>query len=189
MRLKKLLFILITSTITGLVIHSCCEGYYYKWTYIITENMDSKQVSSLDSISKENFGIKVHLINRKYSSNSQGFLINGAYATDCYEIYLKEDSIISIEIISVNRFNLEKDSLSNVSEYFLGQSEFVHFADIHPIADFISIVNEEVYQPIDNINLVLNTDQIFDALHQFIIRIELSDHRFLVDTTSTVRIY
>lgn len=189
-RFIKTLTIICVVTISGIVINSCCEGYGYKWTYILTDNLKQKEISVLDSIAKEEFGIRVHLFDRKYASNFQGILINQAYAAyDCWEIYTKEDSIISVTIKSMNKLTPDKDAFSDVTDLFLGYSEVISFEENEPITELISRINQEDMTPIDNLDLLYNSNQINDTIHQFVIEILLSDNRVLTDTTKPVRIY
>lgn len=191
MKFIKILAIICIVTITGVIINSCCGGYRYKWTYILTDNLKQKEISVLDSIAKEEFGIRVHLFNRKYAGNFQRTLINQAYAAyDCWEIYIKEDSIISLTIKTINKLTPDYDAFSDVTNLFIGH--FIHNVSIEesmPISELISIINERDTKVFESLDLLYNCNQINDTIHQFVIDILLSDNRVLTDTTKPVRIY
>jgi hypothetical protein len=187
MKLLRVTLILAAALTIGLIIDSCCNGgYSYKWTYIITENLNNNEVAaSTDSIAKGNYGIKIHLFNRKYAQIPTNPFINAAYAVDCEGMYTKRDSITDIEVFTINKLNSNKEALSEVTNLFCGS----YYGDNTSVDELISDINLRDMDPIDEIDLKLNAPNIIDTVHQFIVKIKLTDNRIMIDTTKAIRIY
>jgi len=182
------LIIIFIAGISGIIIHSCCEGYAYEWVYIITENFEAEHrtrnpYEGNDSISKEYFGIRVHFFEKKLMSHIPGPFIQNSYATSCDESYPTEDSITSIDIISLYPFNETKGSGDNVSDFFIEP----YYE--HSIKEEIIRLNEDDFDVIDFIDFDLIDSTVIESVHQFIVQVHLSDNRILSDTTDPVNLY
>ena len=173
------------TSLTGIIIQSCCKGYQYKWTYIITDNLFDNSINYYDSIPVNAFGIRIHLFNRKFASNFQNVFVNELQAYRCEEIYSNEDSIVELKLITLYGFNSEHEGLSDVSDLFLGYTSDITI----PINELITNINNNVTTSIGYFDLLLNDENISDTMHRFIVKIELSDNRILIDTTQAVQIY
>lgn len=188
MRITKTLIIITVGFLSGIVINSCCEGFNYEWTYILTDNLCVQQKSNSDSIPAESFGLRVHMFDRKYSNNLRGQLISESFAFDCEETYHKDDSIIDINIFTINVIDSVHNELSNVNDLFFGNSIVTNNINVS-LSELINQINKETHSEIEYFDLLLKHDRIFEATHQFVIQIDLSDNRMLIDTTNQVILY
>ena len=190
MKIFKILLILAITSVTGIIIEACCHGYTYKWTYIISENLNNEEISKSDTISKQNFGIRLHLFSQKHSSSLYNPLCQSLYgAYDCFESYIREDSIVGFKILSIDRFNAEQGSHSDISDAFVVHySEGNTYERILSIHELITQINDDYMPPSNTIDLRLKDVAITDTFHRFIIQITLSNKREMIDTTKAVRI-
>jgi hypothetical protein len=188
MRILSKVFLILAAGFSGIVIHSCCEGYAYKWVYIIAENLEINQstedsYTGNDSIPGEFFGIRVHFFEKKLMTYSPSLFLNNLQATSCDEIYPVEDSILDIRILTLNPFNSSTGSGADVSEYFIER----YYE--HTLEEEIIRINEDDFSVVDFIDVTLNDNTIIESVHQFVINVYLSDNRILSDTTKPVKLY
>jgi hypothetical protein len=189
MRLLKILTIISFFTVIGIVIESCCEGYSYKWTYFFANNLENDSISEKDSISIENYGIRLQFFDQKFNASRNNPFINEAYATSCEPAYINLDTITSIEIITKNVLNNDYGALSDVSNLFYGSSERDYDQTKWPINELIYHINYFDKNTVRFVDFAFKDINVNKAVHQFIIKIKLSDSRVLVDSTKAVKIY
>jgi len=155
----------------------------------MTENLAAEDISFDSQISKNEFGIRIEMYNRKYT-NHDVRIFNSAYAYRCFTEYSKDDSIIDITITTLNPFDSLHGELSEVSDFFVGDSNSLFLSkDSLSLDSLVEAINQDNYEALENIDLFLINQDIIDTTHQFVIEIRLSDARILVDTTKSVRIY
>lgn len=190
MKYIKAIALILSISIFSIIINSCCEGYFYRWTYIITENLLDGSPSNADSIPKEKFGIRSNFFEQKYSNEYQfGFINQAVAAYDCWEIYTKEDSIIDINIYSVNRFNSDFRENSDITHLFIPQYGTPPTDTNNPYEEVIANINQNDIAPVENVDFTLREINVHDSIHQFIIKLSLSNNTQLIDTTPAVRLY
>ncbi len=197
MKLLRVLVIIIASGLTGTIIHSCCEGYQYRWTYIIAKcyntntrtgnNNEYRNISAhIDSVQKEYLGIRVHLFNQIYAAACNGTSGNNLYAAyDCWPIYAMEDSIIDIHIITLNQFNTSTDSGAEVTRFF----NLNYFGYDRDIIEAIQYINAHDNDVIEDLEFVINDNTVKDSVQQFIFEVFLSDNTVMSDTTDPIKLY
>lgn len=188
MKVLRKVFIILVAGFSGIVIHSCCEGYSYKWVYIISENLEFDHRTNdfylgTDSISRDYFGIRVHFFEKKLMTNTPTLFLNNLHATSCDESYPVEDSIMDIRIVTLNPFNSSTGSGEDVSEFFIER----YYG--HTLEEEVNRINEDDYSVVDFIDFVVNDSTIIDSVQQFAINVYLSDNRVLSDTTKPVTLY
>ncbi len=186
--MNRIIKIFVFVFFVDLIIFSCGKAYTYEWTYIIAKNMDKDLEVNSDSISNDNYGIRVHFFDRKYAYNNYSFFINKTYATTKPHNSRKTD-IVNINIKTLNKLNNEYGEFSivnNLFEYYINNEFGTYKCD--SIGECINVLNN-VYDKTESFDLKLNYNQITDTIHQFIIQIELSDNKILTSTTAPLRIY
>lgn len=196
MKLLRVFFLFILVLTLGATFNSCCEGYYYEWIFIQIKNRDNNEMPQTNSISKDNYGIQINLIDRKYISINFNPFISQSYAYSCEQQYTNIDEIDSISIISLNEFNNSYSENSDISSEFTASSEQIFVQEeeegvtINDFVELIKLSNDSYRgQHIKNIDLHLNTDTIFNTSHQFVVTIHLSNSKILIDTTSIINLY
>jgi len=190
MKYIKAIALILLLSISSIIINSCCEGYFYRWTYIITENLLDGETSNTDSIPKTKFGIRSHFFDQKYTSAYHSSFISQAHAAyDCWEIYIKEDSIINISIYSINRLNFDFGKEAEVTDLFTPHYGNLSADSKRPYEEVISRINQEDMAPIESIDFTLTDIDIHDTIHQFVVKISLSNNTQLIDTTPEVILY
>jgi hypothetical protein len=188
MKFLRVTAIILAACILGIVIHSCCEGYAYKWAYIIAKNLDTRnKMENIyyenDSVSREDYGIRIHFFEQKLISQVPALFLNDLYATSCDESYPTEDTIVDITIITLKPFNANTAAGEDVSEYFL---ELFHQ---YPIEQEIERINQDKWSMVDYIDLEVIDSTLYESEHQFIVNVHLSDNRIMSDTTEPVILY
>lgn len=178
----KIIIVLLLSTIISFLSNSCCKSYSYRWSYIISQNLNNNSVTTQDSISKENYGIKVNFVSQKFAFNNP--FLQEIYATSCGEYYTNLDSITDIKLITIYDFDESEPEESNVIDYFSWSSD-----SSLSLAEFIHDINSNDRREIDNFKLILNYEPPADSIYQFRVEIELSDSRLLTSTTPEVVLY
>jgi hypothetical protein len=190
MRIFRILTVIIVATISGIVIHSCCEGYHYKFTYIFTKNIalnkaNGRLTEIFDTVSVENYGIRVYLFEKKYACNIPNPFMGDLYAYDCWPIFEMEDSIMEINVITVNKFNALKDRGDDVTTSF--QVPYFSFQEGIPVNEKVAQINRDERSVVEYIDLVLYDASARDSIQQFVINVLLSDNTTLTDTTDAIK--
>jgi len=172
----RILLILTISFAVCLIMESCCGGYSYRWEYIITETLSDNSLTEADSINAADFGIRLNLVNQKFALNTFTPFVDNLYAFDCWPSYTKQDTIVAIRIITINDFNEDFPSDSDVSELFKGS---VFHSDCLSLSDLISRINETDMDAIEHIDLFLKQEPANSSYQRFQITLELRDERIL----------
>lgn len=182
----RIIAIFIVCVIASLVLQSCCGGYKYRWEYIITETLNDNEITEVDSIQAENFGIRLNLISQKFATNTFNPFVENLYAYDCWPVYTLLDTIIDIQVTTFYDFNEEFSSGSDLTELFTGSS---NGNSIHPVSELISRINGTEMNSTEYIDLFLNHDMIIGSNQKFLVTIELSDKRILEGEVKELWLY
>jgi hypothetical protein len=193
MKFFRVLFVILIATVSGIIIHSCCGGYGYRFIYIISRNYTlsprtANVIEAIDSASRDSYGIRIHLVSQKIAHTPvivQGNDLFAAY--DCWPIFTMEDSICDIRISTVYDFSENKSAGDDVSDSFLASSW--GFNDSTAIHDKIVMLNDDDMDVAESLDLFLSDAGIFNGWHQFVVTVLLSDNRMMKDTTDIIKIY
>lgn len=199
MRINKILFVLLFPLIAEVVI-SCCScidpliGHYTNKAMIV-KNVDNSGPEPLttmaNSVPKEAFGIRVQLTRERTAclSPSQSFFVQSAYATSCEcpppNQLLARDSVTTIQIFTLNDFDTNHPTNSDVSDYF----KVFKGTAFSTIADFVKKKNTVLYSDNElalDFDVLLMTPPSLNQSHNFKIKITLSDGRILEGVTPSI---
>ncbi|MEM1003530.1 MAG: DUF5034 domain-containing protein [Bacteroidota bacterium] len=192
MKIKKVLIVLSIPFAVNFFI-ACCdclEVNLINFTHcsISLENLDNSgataQVDSSGQILRTAYGLRVSV---QRSENicvrsSPTLFVHSAYAYDCHcpppEKFTSLDSIVSINIKTLNEFDDTHPAGTNINDYF----NILWFRDYMPLESFNFGL---IYLPVDPINedwmadIMLLVPPPERGTHQFEVAIELSDGRIL----------
>lgn len=196
MKLLRIIFLFILALALGVTFNSCCKGYEYELIFIHSFNLENDEISDADSIPKNKYGIHIDLINRKYISQTYNPFINQSYAFSCGGHYTNKDEINSISIETLNNFNNIYSENSDISNEFTASSDQLYSqnSDSTTIVEMLGLVNDKDdfrvgRVEINSLDFHLKSDTVFNASHQFVVTINLSNSKVLIDTTNAVIIY
>lgn len=182
---------------------SCCECIEttflnYTNCSLSINNLDNSGVSPVitqaTAISKNAYGVRIS-INRSESicevKRNNSLFFQSANATSCrcppeFQ-YMPLDSIISIVIVTVNDFDSEHKTGSDVSELFytFKENEFTK------LREYIKNLETELYDFVDptfEFDILLMFPPTIGLEHQFEISIELSDGRIFKAHTRKIEL-
>lgn len=182
----KIFLLMIICFSLGLILDSCCKGYKYRWEYIITQTLDSEEITENDSIKAENFGIRINLISQKFAENSFNPFIENAYAYDCFPKYTIIDTIVELNIITLNDLDENFLAGSDVTTLFTGS---LFYTSILSVEELLQEINQLQMGEVEYFNLFLNYNIAISSYQQFRIIIELSDNRVLEGEVREIWLY
>lgn len=202
MRINKVLIILLFPLIAELVV-SCCNhcidpliGHYTNKT-ILVKNIDNSgsvpMITTANSVLKEAFGIRAQLGREMTAclNLSKYLFIRTASAMKCEcpppnQIFAR-DSVTAIQIFTINDFDTNHSSNSDVSEYF----KVFKNSSFSTITDFLKDYNAVLYSESEldlTIDLLLMTPPGLNISHSFKIKITLSDGRNLEGVSNAIEL-
>lgn len=201
MRINKYLIVLLFPLIS-LIVASCCDCIdpiieHYTNKTITVKNIDNSgmlpEVTNANSVPKEAFGIRVQLNREKtaYLNSFKLFFIQPAYATSCdcppLNQFEARDSVITIQVFTLNNFDINHDANADVSAYF----KVFEKSTFSTLTEFITDYNTLLYD--DNkldltFDMLLMTPPSLTTNHSFKVKITLSDGRIIEGTTNTIEL-
>ena len=189
MKLLKGLLLIGLLKIILIAINACSDkSFYYKWEDIFIDNLSNHEITSDNSMSQSNFGMRVNIINTK-SDAAQLYIpapISSAYAgikfgTNYYNI----DNLKKLNILLLTTVN-DRENLQIVTDMFVPEKYDVDDLAKFPIDQLIEQINEVKFEPVEHFDLFLNESFEENITGRFIIQLELSDDRILSDTTQLI---
>ncbi|HRP90899.1 MAG TPA: DUF5034 domain-containing protein [Edaphocola sp.] len=199
MRINKILVVLLFPLIAEVMI-SCCDcidsliGHYTNKTMIV-KNLDNSGPNPLttttNSVPKEAFGIRVQLTRERTAclAPPQSFFIQSAYATSCKcpppNQLFAQDSVVTIQIFTLNDFDPNHPANSDVSDYF----KVFEGSTFSTITDFIKKKKTVLYSDDElelDFDVLLMTPPSLNQSHKFKVKITLSDGRILEEMTPSI---
>lgn len=191
---KKLFRIILVFLALDLFIACCChcedDAFYFSHCEMEVFHLDHSNETPVlagASVPKEAYGIqtKVTLVENTCALNrNSSFLFSSAYATscDCPQSEFLLDDIVSIQVFTVNDFNIDHPANSEISNYF----KVLQANEYHTLGNFIAAgANNEWNRPLI-FNMFLLQAPMEAGTHQFLVRIRLSDDRVMEVATETI---
>lgn len=201
MKTKRILFFLFLPLLLDVFIVGCCdcpptEYFDYSNCSLQVENLDNAGpnaiIATKDTVLKEAYGIQLTIERSEGICHHQNLPLfsSSAYAlTKCkcdYEVYDYLDSASSISIFTVNDFDQDHPSNSDITEYFKTGS----FTEVN---SSLPEINQTLYNnynrdSIENLdfNVFLFTAPISPGNHQFKIEIAFTNGKTLEATTPNI---
>ena len=199
-----ILFLLLAPIINSC--DSCCgceepKRVNYSHKTLMLKNLDNSGETIVESdvlqFNKNAYGIRLYLTREEntvaYAKQINPIFIQSAYAFDCFclpeYVYKASDSIISMKIITLNKFDDQHFVNSDITDYFRIAGSYStienHVAkERYTIeCDFATFLDEK-----SRIDLLLMTAPTMDNKHQFKIEVELSDGRILEEQTPEIEL-
>jgi hypothetical protein len=147
--------------------------------------------TTANSVPKEAFGIRTQLNREKTAclSPSKSLFIQTTNATSCYcppqNQLLARDSVIAIQIFTLNDFDTHHPANSDVSEYFkvFKRSSFSSITDF--LKKYNTILDRESELEL-TFDILLMTPPSLNQNHSFKIKVTLSDGRTLEGITTSI---
>lgn len=198
MKIKKILFILLFPFMAEFAI-SCCskceyplESGLYTYESLLVAALDNSsehlQLSTSNKITKQAYGIRLYisrnqLVHQKMLSN--GLFTQSAFALSCQPCMKTnlnpKDSIVAIQVISINEFNGSHLASSDVTEYF----KFLEQNNYSTIPQYLNQMQQHV-DDLFNLDLVadlmLTVGPAIAGQYGFEVILTLSDGRTLSQT-------
>ncbi|MFN6377784.1 MAG: DUF5034 domain-containing protein [Flavobacteriales bacterium] len=201
MKTTKILFILMFPLISELLV-SCCDCgepviEHYTNQSLAIENLDNSGsdpiIATSPSVPKEAFGIKVIISQEKlacfYSPKYHFIPTASAFGCGCdipYQLIAK-DTLQSIEIFTMNDFDSNHPSNSDVSHFFKvfrGNS----FDTLSEFLNSYKLILFDESQLELSMNLLLMTPPSLNVSHSFKVKITLTDGRVFEETTLPIEL-
>ncbi len=201
MKARHVITFMLLPLLLDVLIVSCCdceppEDFTYSNCTLVTQNLNNSGpapiVTNEENVPKEAFGLKV-VINRKENvcmKNTPMLFSTSAYAVFC-ECFPETnfnglDSILSLNIFTINDFDSTHLAGSNVSNYFKAyKGSYIN------LDKYAQLLQEEFYSLNDTIAtgdiLLLNVPD-NEGPHQFRTEIMLSDGRTLESISPSIRL-
>lgn len=196
---KKIFLLLLFPFIVDLAI-SCCNcldtlTHHYSNKTIVVSSLDNsgqepKEIAA-GSVIKTAYGIRVQLIREKTACVNKPQVMFGqaAYAYDCScpptDEFLPNDSITSIRILTLRKFNNDHPVNSDVSSYFrVYTSSYFYTLDDYLKYLGATFNNEAELQ--FTFDMLLMTPPASGGPNQFRVQFILSDGRILEQDTPTI---
>ncbi|WP_221390570.1 DUF5034 domain-containing protein [Dyadobacter sp. NIV53] len=199
MKINKILLLLLFPLMAEVLV-ACCDctdpliGHYTNKT-IVVNNIDNSgsepMTTTANSVPKEAYGIRTQL-NREETACLNPFkylFIQTAYATSCGcpppNQLLARDSVIAIQIFTLNDFDVNHPANSDISDYF----KIFKGSSFSTIANFIKMYNTVLYSKSElelSFDALLMIPPNLNQNNYFKIKIILSDGRTLEGTTTSI---
>ena len=207
MKKKLIILFLLLAPIANSLFYSCrCDvEQFVKYSHksLLLKNLDNSGEKAVESESlqfnKNAYGIRLYLqIERKVvvASTKQvnSIFVQSANATtveSCPYVYQAIDSILSIQVLTINDFNNLHTANSEITEYYKVaqtyssvESYVTNLTHTQTHRDDGGFVH---YGKIE-IDLMLMTAPTMNNRHQFKVRIELSDGRIFEEETTEIEL-
>lgn len=180
MRLVKIVVVILLINIFQLFVSSCCDpGYYYSFDGIFLQVLKNKDITSDQTISQSEFGLKINLLNQKFTTKTAGLAYN-ALAFDCERGPLEHDSITDIYVKLIDP---ELNTLTDVSDNFLISNYLV---DPYSSLDDLNMLMD--YECLNYLYLLPDGEISFKGESKFVVEIDLYNKPSLSDTTNVIEI-
>ncbi len=184
---------------------SCCEDTFtYSWSELYLSNIDNRgenpttaEENRLPAIAYA-IGMSMEPEFVHYESPLSGFS-NSAYAFSCAESYQRNDTIDAIRIRALSDFDESHPVGTDLTDLFAAKTRgtVTTFSNLdekteHAIAvnSFVENVNESsIYDLLTDFDLFLLKSPTQESEFQFIVEVELSNEKVLVDTTESIILY
>ena len=175
--------------------HKSDGGLYSNKSFSVS-NLDNSGrntfITTTDSVLKKAYGIRLHLVREIFVTNKspQYIFIQSAYADSppiYYHDYLPLDSIVSMQIFTINDFDDFHPAGSEITDYFKVYQNY----SFTPIKEYLNKASK-IYSHLSDlqvdIDMLLMTAPIINTKHQFKIQIKLSDGRILTQETTMINL-
>jgi len=191
------------------VFHSCGCGELpvsvsYSHKILIVKNLDNSGASAIESeslqLNKNAYGIRFYLIREKdiiaRIKQTNSIFVQSMYAftkAPCPEYFhFPSDSIVSIKIFTINDFDDQHLTDSDVTNYFRVAGSFStienYVAGVRYTFDWGYITDFEDFIAEIKLDLLLMTPPTATNNHQFKVQVTLSDGRILEQLTTEVQL-
>jgi len=208
MKRKVIIIFFLLAPIVDLF-YSCCpcdiETKYISYSHksLLLKNLDNSGEKAIETgnlqLNKNAYGIRLYLTREKNTvaciKRINSIFIQSAYATSCEcrpeYIYNASDSITSIRVFTLYKFDYQHPENSDITNYFKVRQTY---SDVDEYIESIYYTNEKDwrwFEPIETeleIDLLLMTAPTTDNNHKFKIQIELSDGRILEQETTEIQL-
>lgn len=144
--IKRFLIIVVVANLVGIVMSCCKEDIYFKWVRISTELIDNSgivpNVTSMDRINKNAFGIRIYLQDSILYYACLPRFYNSAYATTCARNYISSSVIKDVSVTTLYDFDEVKTKGTEMSDYFTARLSQDYKSDYCSIPDIIIKFND-----------------------------------------------
>lgn len=144
--IKRVLIIILSLNLIGIIISCCEEDVNYKWIRVSTELIDNSGnapvISNLDKINKNAFGIRVFLQDSILYYSYLPKFYNTAYATSCSRNYIASNTVKEIAVKTLYDFDGLKTKNSEISDYFTARLSQDIKSDYYSISEIVSKFND-----------------------------------------------
>jgi hypothetical protein len=196
---KKVLFFLLLPLLAELVL-SCCDcpdtvTLHYTNRTMLVKNLDNRGsgpvVAASNTVPKAAYGIRIELVREKTAALRKSLFLPAAYAFSCgcpppMEIR-PGDSITALQVFTVRDFDASHAAGSDISAYFKGYNPYYFLS----IPDYLEKWGTLLYNEselLTKVDLLLMTPPAVTGVHQFRVRLTLSDGRVLEQDTPTIEL-
>lgn len=194
---KKILFFLFLPLLTELVL-SCCDcpetqTLHYTNKTMLLQHLDNSGsgpvVTTSGRVPKAAYGIRIDVVREKTAAHRKTLFLPAAYAYSCgcpppLEI-LPRDSITAIRVFTLQDFDASHAAGSDVSGYFKSYTPY-YFLSITDYLQKSRTVLLDESELSTRVDLLLMTPPALNTLHQFRVRLTLSDGRTLEQETTPI---
>ncbi|MCL1938679.1 MAG: DUF5034 domain-containing protein [Candidatus Azobacteroides sp.] len=207
MKKKLTIFFLLLVPIANILFYSCrCDveqhiNYLYK--DLILKNLDNSGEKAIESESlqfnKDAYGIRLLLLIEEETAVVRAKQINSIFVQSasatsvesCPYVYQAIDSIVSIQVFTINDFDNLHTANSEITEYFKVAQTYSSVEDYLTNASYTQVYRDNgwftYYGPLE-IDLMLMTVPTINNHHQFRVRMELSDGRVFEEQTTEIEL-
>lgn len=201
MKVKKILILLLVPFFSDMLVACCdCEEpqlFKYTNTSLELQHLDNRGQSPViatnDIALKEAYGISMTLRCEKtaYKAPPVSFFINRSYAFSCgcdpRVQYHPKDSVTAIRIITLDDFDPQHTSGSDISAYF----KLYSWNNFTGISDYLAKDAKIFYyeEPLNiTLNALLMQPPALSGAYRFRVEMDLSDGRSFIKETSTIEL-
>ena len=207
MRKKLIILFFLLVPIANLLFYSCrCDVEQfinYSHQALFLKNLDNSGEKAVESESlqfnKNAYGIRLHLqIEEKATiacaTQINSIFVQSANATtvaSCPYVYQAIDSIVSIQVFTINDFDNLHTANSEITEYFKVAQAYLSVENYVTNLTHTQVHRDDgwlAYYGIIEIDLMLMTTPTANNSHQFKVRVELSDGRVFDEQTTEIEL-
>ena len=207
MRKRLIILFFLLVPIANLLFYSCrCDAEQfinYSHQALFLKNLDNSGEKAVESESlqfnKNAYGIRLHLqIEEKTAiacaTQINSFFVQSANATTvepCPYVYQAIDSVVSIQVFTINDFDNPHTANSEITEYFKVAQTYLSVENYVTNLTHTQVHRDNgwfAYYGIIEIDLMLMTTPTANNSHQFKVRVELSDGRVFDEQTTEIEL-
>ena len=210
MKKKLIILFFLLVPIVSALFYACChcdvqtQHKNYSHKALLLKNLDNSGKKAIETallqLNKNAYGIRLYMEREKVITSRtekiNSIFIQSAYATSCEcrpeFLYFPNDSIVSIKIFTINKFNNQHSENSDITDYFRVAGSYStvesYIANMHNTYASGYVHGIEYCEQELKLDLLLMTAPTVNNKQQFEVQVTLSDRRILNQQTTEIEL-